>query len=141
MRARDSIGVAKLKIDQKIRRESGDDLTQVSTVKTGEASFSRGTRNLTEKLTANARTTCEITGKKAFEISGRMTRDLTGKQPKNMSKEQSGKVANPTGNLSGLGEPISQRTTMNRSKMISSEMEMSERPLGRKGDSKFLHPS
>ena len=137
MRARDSIGVAKLKIDQKIRRESGDDPTQVSTVKTGEASFSRDTRNLTEKFTANARTTRETTGKQAFEISGRMTRDLTGKQPKNMTKEQTGNDANRTGNLSGLGEPISKRTTMNRSKMISPEMEMSERPLARKGDSKF----
>ena len=113
MRARDSIGVAKFKIDQKIRRESGDDLSRTSLENAVQESFSGNTQNLTGK-------TRELTGKSARQNTGRLTRDVTTK------------AENSNSNLSRLTEPSFRLPAQNRSEMITPDLESSQRPAGRK---------
>merc|ERR1711937_152216 len=74
MRARDSIGVAKFKIDQKIRRESGDDLSQTSLENAAQESFSENTQNSTGKIRSKAQLTREVTSKQTREVTGKSAR-------------------------------------------------------------------
>ena len=125
MRARDSIGVAKFKIDQKIRRESGDDLSRTSLENAAQKSFSGNTQNLTGKMMSKAQLTRENTSKQTRELTGKSTRQNTGRLTLDVTTKADS-------NLSRLTEPSFRLPTQNRSEMITPDLEISQRPSGRK---------
>lgn len=129
MRARDSIGVAKFKIDQKIRRESGDDLSRTSLENAAQESFSGTTQNLTAKMRSKAQLTREVSSKKTQEIPGYSAHQTTGR----LTRDVTSKAEKSNSNLSRITEPSFRLPTKNRSEIFTPDLEISRRPAGRKG--------
>lgn len=128
MRARDSIGVAKFKIDQKIRRESGDDLSQTSLENAAQESFSENAQNSTGKIRSKAQLTREVTSKQTREVTGKSARQNTGR----LTRDVTSMAEKSNSNLSRLTEPSFRFPNQNRSEMTTPDLEISQRPAGRK---------